>query len=205
MAGYSGYSMSNNAVAAYENGEKPLSKWKKADILEAVKTQEVELKCSPSKLQKLPAVLLKEICLCYSSWHHTSSHYNETKFYMLNAEYLETLTDAMVDEIAAEYNKTHAKEKQSVEETWECAFLEWSGTRKHPKATEVVEQGILSEDNGFTARMAPKRRHQQMDSVLSREFRKKKEKTWLWLCLFFVFHIKGCKAKTISERRKHNE
>lgn len=24
MAGYSGYSMSNNAVAAYENGEKPL-------------------------------------------------------------------------------------------------------------------------------------------------------------------------------------
>lgn len=25
MAGYSGYSMSNNAVAAYENGEKPLS------------------------------------------------------------------------------------------------------------------------------------------------------------------------------------
>ena len=125
MAGYSGYSMSNNAVAAYENGEKPLSKWKKADILEAVKTQEVELKCSPSKLQKLPAVLLKEICLCYSSWHHTSSHYNETKFYMLNAEYLETLTDAMVDEIAAEYNKTHAKEKQSVEETWESAFLEW--------------------------------------------------------------------------------
>ena len=143
MAGYSGYSMSNNAVAAYDNGEKPLSKWKKADILEAVKTQEVELKCSPSKLQKLPAVLLKEICLCYSSWHHTSSHYNETKFYMLNAEYLETLTDAMVDEIAAEYNKTHAKEKQSVEETWECAFLEWSGTRKHPKATEVVEQGIV--------------------------------------------------------------
>lgn len=29
MAGYNGYSMSNNAVAAYENGEKPLSKWKK--------------------------------------------------------------------------------------------------------------------------------------------------------------------------------
>ncbi len=114
MAGYSGYSMSNNAVAAYENGEKPLSKWKKADILEAVKTQEVELKCSPSKLQKLPAVLLKEICLCYSSWHHTSSHYNETKFYMLNAEYLETLTDAMVDEIAAEYNKTHAKENYQI-------------------------------------------------------------------------------------------
>lgn len=27
MAGYKGWAMSNNAVAAYENGEKPLSKW----------------------------------------------------------------------------------------------------------------------------------------------------------------------------------
>lgn len=62
MAGYSGYSMSNNAVAAYENGEKPLSKWKKADILEAVKTQEVELKCSPSKLQKLPHHRTGSLC-----------------------------------------------------------------------------------------------------------------------------------------------
>lgn len=34
--GYSGYSMSNNAVAAYEDGEKPLSKWSKSDIILAV-------------------------------------------------------------------------------------------------------------------------------------------------------------------------
>ena len=32
MAGYCGYSMSNNAVDAYNNGEKPISKWKKQDI-----------------------------------------------------------------------------------------------------------------------------------------------------------------------------
>jgi len=29
MSGYDGYSMSNNAVDAYENGEKPISKWTK--------------------------------------------------------------------------------------------------------------------------------------------------------------------------------
>lgn len=34
--GYRGYSMSNNAVAAYEDGEKPLSKWSKSDIILAV-------------------------------------------------------------------------------------------------------------------------------------------------------------------------
>ena len=32
MAGYCGYSMSNNAVDAYNSGEKPISKWKKQDI-----------------------------------------------------------------------------------------------------------------------------------------------------------------------------
>ena len=32
-SGYSGYSMSNNAVNAYENGEMPLSKWTKDCLL----------------------------------------------------------------------------------------------------------------------------------------------------------------------------
>lgn len=36
MAGYYGYSMSNNAVEAYKSGEKPYSKWKKADIIQAI-------------------------------------------------------------------------------------------------------------------------------------------------------------------------
>ena len=50
MSGYYGYSMSNNAVEAYENGERPLSKWRKSDILEAISVSEIELKCSISKL-----------------------------------------------------------------------------------------------------------------------------------------------------------
>lgn len=35
-SGYFGWSMSRNAVAAYEDGEKPRSKWTKAAILAAV-------------------------------------------------------------------------------------------------------------------------------------------------------------------------
>ena len=46
MAGYNGWSMSNNAVAAYEDGEKPLSKWTKTDIFGMIEEQEVELRCS---------------------------------------------------------------------------------------------------------------------------------------------------------------
>ena len=52
MAGYNGFSMSNNAVTAYEDGEKPLSKWTKADIFEVINEQEVELKCSIEKLKE---------------------------------------------------------------------------------------------------------------------------------------------------------
>lgn len=33
MAGYYGYSMSNNAVEAYKSGEKPFSKWTKTEII----------------------------------------------------------------------------------------------------------------------------------------------------------------------------
>lgn len=35
-SGYSGYSMSNRAVEAYEDGEMPLSKWSKQLIIDEV-------------------------------------------------------------------------------------------------------------------------------------------------------------------------
>lgn len=37
MAGYDGYSMSNNAREAYEYGYMPKSKWTKATMIEAIK------------------------------------------------------------------------------------------------------------------------------------------------------------------------
>ena len=95
MAGYSGWSMSNNAVDAYSNGEKPLSKWTKADIFDTIEEQEIELKCSMEKFKKLPVKVLKEVCLRYSSWHHTSNHYNQTDFYSLDISRIENLTDEL--------------------------------------------------------------------------------------------------------------
>ena len=146
MAGYYGYSMSNNAVDAYENGEKPLSKWRKSDILEAIEESEIELKCSMEKLRKLPVKVLKEVCLSYSSWHHTSNHYNKTDFYSLNEDKIENLTDEKIDKMIAEYKADKKEEVKPTEEKWKCAFLEWGGTRKHPTATEVIEEGIVKGD-----------------------------------------------------------
>lgn len=88
MAGYSGYSMSNNAVAAYESGERPASKWTKkaiiARILELTAEREGDgepLSIDIDFIKSLPVKTLKDIALCESSWHHTSKMYNRTKFF----------------------------------------------------------------------------------------------------------------------------
>lgn len=143
MAGYNGWSMSNNAVEAYSNGEKPLSKWTKADIFDTINDTEVELKCSIEKLKKLPIKVLKEVCLTYSSWHHTSNHYNKTDFYSLDVERIENLTDDKIEELFSDYKAGKKTKSNPSEDKWECAFLEWSGSRKHPVATEVIEEGVV--------------------------------------------------------------
>ena len=146
MAGYKGWAMSNNAVAAYENGEKPLSKWTKTTILDAIRKQEIKLKCSKEKLRKLPVEALKETCLIYSSWHHTSSHYNKTDFYSLDINEIENLTDKKIEKLITEYKTEKGAENKPLEEKWKCAFLEWSGSKRHPKATELIEVGIVKGD-----------------------------------------------------------
>lgn len=145
MAGYSGYSMSNDAVAAYESGEKPLSKWTKKEILTEILTraeqQEIELHCSLEQLEKLPAKTLKKVCLACCSWHHTSSFYNRTNFYDLDVATIEELTDEKINAAMAEEKAT--KKVEEKEEKWLCSFLVWSGTRTHPKASEFTEEGIV--------------------------------------------------------------
>ena len=79
-AGYSGFSMSNNAVDAYMSGEMPLSKWTKQAIIDRVE------KIDSSKVdlvKQLPITILKDKLLWNSSWHHTSMHYNKTEFYSM--------------------------------------------------------------------------------------------------------------------------
>ena len=127
MAGYNGFSMSNNAVAAYKSGEKPLSKWTKTDILEgiekAIREEELTLNCSMEKLKKLNAKVLKQICLYRSSWHHTSNHYNKTDFYSIDIDSLIELTDEKINRIIE--NCKEDKSEEPTEERWQCAFLEW--------------------------------------------------------------------------------
>ncbi len=73
MAGYFGYSMSNNAMDAYNRGLLPLSKIRFSDIKEA--GLDISL--------KFFKWLCKENYITATEWHHTSKHYNITYFYDL--------------------------------------------------------------------------------------------------------------------------
>lgn len=55
MAGYYNYSMSNNAVNAYADGEKPLSKWTKSEIIETLVFEGVSSE-KINLIKKLPAI-----------------------------------------------------------------------------------------------------------------------------------------------------
>ena len=88
MSGYYGYSMSNNAISAYENGEKPLSKWTRSAILNHIAGLILDGELPEeivSEVDKMKTADLRQF-LSASSWHHTSSHYNRTTFYSVNAD-----------------------------------------------------------------------------------------------------------------------
>lgn len=148
MSGYYNYSMSNNAIAAYESGEKPLSKWKKSEIIEGIKTaideNDLKRQFKFELLAKLTTVELKNLVLTRSSWHHTSNYFNKTDFYKIDVEKIEKITNSQIDKILAEHKKTK-KEKTDVETPikWRCSFLVWSGTRKHPKAESITAIGYI--------------------------------------------------------------
>lgn len=113
MAGYNGYSMSNNAVAAYASGEKPLTKWTKSVILEEIEENTNISEEKFATLGKMTSKELKDAFLFASSWHHTSKFYNCTDFFSLDFEKIEEITIDEVKEIIANRPK---KAKRSAEE-----------------------------------------------------------------------------------------
>lgn len=106
MAGYDYYAgMSNNAVYAYEEGRKPLSKFTKSDLT----SQNINLSLSFVKY------LAKEKIWSTSEWHHSSYAFNKVKFYDLEV-LKDTLADLSKEEIAQhQVNFKNSKKSQLVE------------------------------------------------------------------------------------------
>ena len=137
MAGYCGFSMSNNAVAAYREGLVPASKVGNG----------------------IPAALIREHCR-YAEWHHTSKHFNATEFYdpeyvkgffgvygSDHEEFNEHAAAAFNDYKAARKSKDQGKLYNDCRVDW----LEWSGSMRRRRCTEQSAEGCIVRVKGQTA------------------------------------------------------
>lgn len=142
-SGYSGYSMSNRAVDAYEDGEMPLSKWTKKMIISEVVEHE---HFTEEELKKYHKNVLAEYFLFESSWHHTSKFCNATDFYSIDEDIAKEGSIKELEEIKKRYTpeRKPKKEIKKLEaRKAHITYLEWGGTRVHPKATEVNAYAVI--------------------------------------------------------------
>lgn len=142
-SGYSGYSMSNRAVDAYEDGEMPLSKWTKKMIISEVVEHE---HFTEEELKKYPKNVLAEYFLFESSWHHTSKFCNATDFYSIDEDIAKEGSIKELEEIKKRYTpeRKPKKEIKKLEaRKAHITYLEWGGTRVHPKATNVDAYAVI--------------------------------------------------------------
>lgn len=149
-SGYSGFSMSNRAVEAYENGEKPISKWTKTAFFEELNENLQDYNIIAEKINALKTLkvsILKERFLKKSSWHHTSNYFNNTNFYSINYSKIEEMTIEEIKKLK-ELNKGIPETTESEKKKGKINFLEWSGSRKHPKATERILEDVYILEKG---------------------------------------------------------
>lgn len=136
MAGYNGYSMSNNAKEAYSNNEMPFTRWSKAEIInQATDIYHV----SEDLLNKATLNDLRYYFLEKTSWHHTGEFYNKTDFYSFDT--------SMNESDVANYFKNYQKPKReprikvakAIPTTIKAkvCFKYWSGSRKHPHCEDI--------------------------------------------------------------------
>lgn len=135
--GYIGSKMSIRASNAYEEGLKPYSKWSKSDILDYFKEEAQQLK-------KYSTSTLKSYFLHCEEWHHTGSYFNKTDFYSIRE--VEDIDWNWLDSLEKNHKQELEEKKNNKPEykKVKAHYVEWSGTRKHPKAIDHEELGIIS-------------------------------------------------------------
>lgn len=121
MSGYSGYSKSNNAVNAESRG----------------------LVTATEAARRLGVTTGAIKAILYASeWHHSSKFFNQVDYYDLAEITPEELTE--LKEFSAKY-----KNSEITVEFGDVKWLEWSGTRAHPKAIERTFEGEITHKGQF--------------------------------------------------------
>ena len=141
-SGYSGWSMSKNAVAAYHDGEMPKSKWTKKAILAALADycDEYDLVFTEPKGTKAE---LFDRFVEYKSWHHTSKFCNCTDFYGIDEDAADEAFPPMTDDQIeardaarrAERERAEAERRAAIEaaEAKAAAEAAWAAGRGYER------------------------------------------------------------------------
>tara|TARA_R110000765_G_scaffold99948_1_gene187406 strand:- start:1703 stop:2176 length:474 start_codon:yes stop_codon:yes gene_type:complete len=141
MAGYSfENNMSNNAVQAYRNGIKPISKFSIADLRSA----------GWPHAMKLAKTLAAAGVWKSFEYHHSSSWYNKTRFF--DPTDLVAAWAELPEDIKSEYQEPKSQAKPGVRVTG--SYTLWGGNRRHPRNlgqenfSGLLENGWIHLDNG---------------------------------------------------------
>jgi hypothetical protein len=141
MAGYNGYSKSNNAVWAEDNNCFPAS----------ILARELKVKTNAIKCLVEP-----------SEWHHTSSWFNSTDYYdgslliplaknMMPDESYYCDEDDLFEAADLLLKLRAFREPKAIgwtDDNCDVDWIEWDGSRKRPKAIEHSEKRCHVEFNG---------------------------------------------------------
>ena len=145
MAGYFGHSMSNNAVAAYNSGLRPISKWNKKDLIEAALDTH-GCAFSREELQSCTLGVLKRYLLECKEWHHTSKHFNQTGFYGIDEE---NVTDYKTLSRMRSF-KPAKKQAPTRTRLAKIHFEEWIGTRNNGRFHTRTALAIVKNNWAYT-------------------------------------------------------
>ena len=179
--------MSRRALEAYENGEKPKSKWTKKAIIAAIRQacDESDLAYDPG-VEKMRRDDLFEKFLYNSSWHHTSKFFNETDFYALDEdEVWDTFPEMTEEELAVREERRREARAQAEEKRREA--IEWAETRERLSEAYKKEHGFRPDTLAALA-------YEHPEAVVLRRTRNSKE----WVITALI-------KDTVGKVREHTQ
>jgi len=126
MSGYCGFSKSNRAAKAEKNGRFP------ASIV--------------AKMLGVPCAYIKERVKT-GEWHHSSSWFNCVDYYDLEdvREWIES-EEGKAD--LEQWRASQSQKTKSIRTGCVVEWVEWRGTRRHPRAIKKRQEGCTVEDAG---------------------------------------------------------
>ena len=140
--GYIRQSMSVNAANAYKTGEKPLYKWSKTELVDAISSIS-ENKNIIAIIKPLTVKELQDNFLERSSWHHTGAFFSETDFYSIDEKSVSAINKELVDEIISERTRKYKTAAERLERIKSRSAL-YSARDIYIKLQIIKEAGILN-------------------------------------------------------------